>query len=832
MRPLELRLRNFRSYGDEPSVFDFRGRRLVGVVGPIGSGKSSILDGIAFSLYGKTPSLSRGTKSLIHQRADGCVVTFRFSVDDEVWEVVRALRRKGQSQHILYRLSSDTADADKVETINLEADVNARIVDLLGLEFDAFTRSVLLAQGRFSEFLRAAPAERDVVLKGLFGHERIDVMRQIAKDRVAALDLELARGESEAANLDALRQRSDTLEEEVEALTERRTVLQEALPAHNDDLELVGILRREIQVLTGRLRGLSTAARPNPEEVASLSKTAAAAEELRAEIAIELTAAEAALAAVGSEVTANAESRANTTEALSILEERRLHHRRLSDLKEAAGKQRADLEVIMSAVTDVESRLQSAAAAADTAEGRLIGAREGVQAAEKMVQHQQAADMAGTLRHELEDGEPCPVCARPVEIELLDAVPPVALEEAWVQLEDAQARLAEAEVAAQAALSDRTRLETELAHGNRRVGEVQEEIDIADRSVAEQSEAITGLEKTLASILGPGDPEELIQGRKEAIKALDQKLEQARAHRDAIRVRHDEAILAEQQANKQLGATQLILAELAGKLELDGGEVPSDPVSHVGAMLQRLDDAINETSKSVETTQQDLAVVEERMAERIEELAVQGPLVDAIGRLDGQLQTATLELESLAERIVATTEMLKGRDAKVQVRDTYVRIAADLSTANFVRYLLDAERQRLAELGSEHFQRLSAGRYRFDTDGSFNVIDLTAADAIRKPDSLSGGETFLASLGLALALAELVGRTGGRLDAFFLDEGFGSLDPEHLDLAMDGIEAVAAGTMDRLVLVVSHVAELRERLEDLIQLDRDPVSGNTRVMRA
>ena len=121
---------------------------------------------------------------------------------------------------------------------------------------------------------------------------------------------------------------------------------------------------------------------------------------------------------------------------------------------------------------------------------------------------------------------------------------------------------------------------------------------------------------------------------------------------------------------------------------------------------------------------------------------------------------------------------------------------------------------------------------RFSADGDFHIVDLTSADAVRRADSLSGGETFLASLALALALAEMVARTGGRLDAFFLDEGFGSLDPEHLDLAMEGIEQLASGAANRLVLVVSHVAEMRHRIEDLIELDRDPVTGDTIVVHS
>ena len=109
-------------------------------------------------------------------------------------------------------------------------------------------------------------------------------------------------------------------------------------------------------------------------------------------------------------------------------------------------------------------------------------------------------------------------------------------------------------------------------------------------------------------------------------------------------------------------------------------------------------------------------------------------------------------------------------------------------------------------------------------------MDLNAADRTRKADSLSGGETFLASLALALALAEMVARGGGRLDAFFLDEGFGSLDPEHLDRAMDGIGRLVADDDRRLVVLVSHVAEMREAVEDLIVLDKDDRTGDTVVV--
>jgi exonuclease SbcC len=162
-------------------------------------------------------------------------------------------------------------------------------------------------------------------------------------------------------------------------------------------------------------------------------------------------------------------------------------------------------------------------------------------------------------------------------------------------------------------------------------------------------------------------------------------------------------------------------------------------------------------------------------------------------------------------------------------RDLARRLQQDLQPSRFLGFVLEEERAALAELGSVHLEELTAGAYRFSDDDAFRVADLNAGGAERSSDSLSGGETFLASLALALALAEMVTRGGGRLDAFFLDEGFGSLDPEHIDRAMEGIGRLVANDAGRIVVLVSHVAEMRDAIEDLIVLDKHDVTGDTIV---
>ena len=122
-------------------------------------------------------------------------------------------------------------------------------------------------------------------------------------------------------------------------------------------------------------------------------------------------------------------------------------------------------------------------------------------------------------------------------------------------------------------------------------------------------------------------------------------------------------------------------------------------------------------------------------------------------------------------------------------------------------------------------QRYSLRVHTGASHGARSGLDLRVHDAHndqeREVTSLSGGETFQASLALALGVADVVGeRSGGiRLDVLFIDEGFGTLDPDALHLALDELDRLRAG--GRMVGVISHVAGLRERITAGIEVRRD-----------
>jgi exonuclease SbcC len=138
-----------------------------------------------------------------------------------------------------------------------------------------------------------------------------------------------------------------------------------------------------------------------------------------------------------------------------------------------------------------------------------------------------------------------------------------------------------------------------------------------------------------------------------------------------------------------------------------------------------------------------------------------------------------------------------------------------LRTDAFERWLLDEALADLVARANVRLRELTAGQYTLvAVDGAFRVVDHRNADEIRDARSLSGGETFLTSLALALALADssvdAAAQGGEPIESIFLDEGFGTLDPDTLDVVAGTIEELGSG--GRMVGIITHIRELAERM--------------------
>ena len=186
-----------------------------------------------------------------------------------------------------------------------------------------------------------------------------------------------------------------------------------------------------------------------------------------------------------------------------------------------------------------------------------------------------------------------------------------------------------------------------------------------------------------------------------------------------------------------------------------------------------------------------------------------------------------------AQRAQTMQAEAEGYDGRAQLSGA---LAQELQRNRFIAYVQGEAMQLLAADAAERLLTLSSGRYRLVADGdAFAVVDRLNGDERRSVRTLSGGETFLASLALALALSERLPEIASRggamsLESLFLDEGFGSLDQESLDVAIGGLEALAGGR--RLIGVISHVPEVAERLPDRIEVVRNGAVSTIRDSRA
>jgi exonuclease SbcC len=829
MRPRELTIRGFRSYRDEVT-FDLRDRHLVGIVGPIGAGKSTILDAIAFALFGKTPRVQRDTRSLINQLADAAHVQLVFEVDGGTWRVTRVLKRKGQGQVQLVRLEADDSDAAHEEVVLQERPVRDRIEQLLGMDFDTFGRSVLLAQNRFAEFLLAADTPRNAVLKGVFGYERFDAALVATRERVARAEATVEALDTDGARL--LQARAE--------LDEARTVAAETT-AHRDAMVA---LRPQIDTLDAGIAAAGERAERAAHDLALVERVAATLPDERTidEVLLAASIADRDVAAAVEGAAAAAEARQGADAARDVAAER------VGDLTAFADLV-AQMHAQAAAVTAAAVALERAVAAAgvaddavvrtsadcDAAEERagvataaLAEAVDALAAADEELHDARHAEMATTLRRALVVGEPCPVCAQPI------ATKPRAVKAAGIrQAERArtsaagrQDKAARAqERAAAAAATAGAHVDAALAERDRAAA-ARGESDAAARGA---EAALAATQSALVDQLGEGDPAALLDERQAELRDADVAARVAAAAERDARDRVDEA---NRTAKRTADAVSTVRERLAAAWGALGAEAPDVPIDEATSLLRT---TLTDRADSART-ERDAATgaVEADRRDRISALVAAGLEPDVnVGAIVTEAEVraahANERVDGLERTLAAGADLAERLDAARTDLVLARRLRDDLQPSRFLAWLLGEERAALAELASVHLEALTDGDFRFTDEQDFHIVDVNAGGTVRAPDSLSGGETFLASLALALALAEMVTRGGSRLDSFFLDEGFGSLDPEHIELAMQGVEHLVHGA-DRLVLLVSHVEQMHALIEDLIVLEKDDATASSRIV--
>ena len=556
----------------------------------------------------------------------------------------------------------------------------------------------------------------------------------------------------------------------------------------------------------------------------------------------------------------------------------------LARLRQLAGRL-PDCDAAVVAATDVHAAALSVPAldeAATKAQRSLTAAVDAHQRARDERQalvERRIAGMAAELAGQLVDGEPCAVCGATAHPAPAQAAPDQIGADAITASRDREQRAERARQDADAGVATaRAALATAIAAA--RGKDATEARTLLDRALADQSaardaaEALPTIEEAARTaterIARLGESRIELVGRIESLRSTHTGLESVIADRavrlsDAARgfgsvaARRDHLLgVAEgldvwASAADGLDRARAALrtaTQVRGKAVADAGF--ADLAAAIDAArldLPRARDAVKrytERELIVTTQLADPELALDGPIERIDLSALQARATETLTRAE-VATAAAHEAARRGERTTAAAARLaRAWSARAPLAEQAARMSAladviagrgqNVRALSLRSYVLAAKLRQVASVAGRRLEEMSGGRYSFvhtderESRGRSGGLGLDILDAysglVRPAKTLSGGESFLASLALALGLADVVAaEAGGRmLDTIFIDEGFGSLDSDTLDLVMATLDELRAG--GRVVGVVSHVDEMRQRIPTRLRV-RKTVAGST-----
>ena len=577
MRPLRLSVEGLRSFR-APVEIEFMGRGHLAIVGDTGAGKSSILEAITYALYGQTTFSGHGNQELMNDTSTALRVVLRFAVSGETWEVARTLRRAGDGSVTgalasLQRLDDSGTTLEQMEQVRV---VNKRITELLGLDADAFLRTVVLPQGRFARLLvDDDPRERAGILRQVWGTEeleragtQVDTLLTELRPLLARVDQELeGTPPNPSAHLATLRAARDKLkgtatiaaevlsaamaakskldtaidrsaavdaskasldDHDPAALLEAAVFLEDAVAAIGKERDALLAKRDELAKdradvpldddgLTGaEVATFRVRLEQIGEQIDQIEEHSAQLGPMRAEAeekSLTAQVAEDAATAAQHEFSARDEHRVALAEASGDAEDRYRESARLLESAREAGRFAAESAT---AAAEVGERRTSLAEALVVAEATFETRREAASQAEGKLEEARRHNAAASASASLRPGDPCPVCGEPLAA---DWEPPAST--TLNQAQDAQRHAREASEGERAAV---VKLSTSLEQTERRLSGVEEGATIASERSRERTRALSAhIQRAPDECLGANDA--LVEPIQEAAQQARARLE-------------------------------------------------------------------------------------------------------------------------------------------------------------------------------------------------------------------------------------------------------------------------------------------------------------------
>ncbi|PKB67085.1 MAG: hypothetical protein BZY81_05340 [SAR202 cluster bacterium Io17-Chloro-G4] len=860
MIPLTLSLKNFLSYRENVPTLDFAGIHVACLCGQNGHGKSALLDAITWCLWGKARGKTQD--ELISYGADECSVDLDFSSRDNHYRASRSHargggRRRQGATDLQLQVISDSGPTPI--SGNSVRETQAQIDQLVGMDYDTFTNSAFLLQGRADEFTNKTPSERKAVLSKILGLELYDRLQDLAKSKLS----------ENSAGLGGLESALEVMRRQAEEIGDPAPQLLDV----EEKLALVDSQLKDQALATGELRGKVAELERQFSQLEDVARTI---EGLRQEVTqIEASGVnnEASiqklqeLLSQGDEIRQGAKALEKARGELNSLEEARLTFDRLGQTKqdlvrvidtaksrlEAQSEQlRLKVEVELPAKAQSTADLalqqeqtQKQLAAVAEEELTISVSRERQQNLSTRVgQAQSVAERYKTEGQELRSKlnlllttghqeAVCPLCktslgedgcgrlAETYKSDIDEKVRLYRLNESQLQeLTEESARLErDLEQREKKTGESRRRAELKLNDLERQKAEAQlaqEELDVARVKLAEATASMAS-----------GD----YASRDHAeLKRVEAEIASVGYNEEARRKAYSQAQEMQSFADR---AVQLADAETNLPRQQESALQNQDMLKRRRAELERLDEQHKTNKVAVESLPELRTSLNEAEAaqnsldsQRQQNVADKALLEERVNRL-GALN------EEIAKESKRLTGLQEERGVYQELVNAFGRQGVQAMLIETVVPRLEEEANNLLGRMTDNrtYLRLETQRERRSGKGEpSETLEIQVNDDVgpRSYEMYSGGEAFRVNLALRIALSKVLAqRMGAPMPTLFIDEGFGTQDAVGRERILDVIGAIQ-DDFDKII-VITHLEELKDAFPVRIEVQKD-AQGSTFVV--